>query len=166
MPNKLLTLSSRPQIRWRSFAIGSVLLLIVDSFQKGRESKLHGPLITVQGCTKGTPRVKLLQIMLMLRRNIVFTTTVFTVTQTSVKSLYFELAPAILEASAEFTGSPQLPHTSSEHVSSFSLLAMPRSWARPTSVVLRCSFNPTSATGQPFLLIDVDRLALPGLFTP
>lgn len=78
-------------------------------------------------------------------------------TRTSVKSLYLEPASAILEA-------PQLPRTSPEHVSSFSLLAMPRSWARPTSVVRRRDLDPASAAGQPFLLKDVDRLALPGLF--
>lgn len=33
-----LTLSGRPLIHWRSFAIVFGLLLVVDSFQKGRES--------------------------------------------------------------------------------------------------------------------------------
>lgn len=84
--------------------------------------------------------------------------------RTSVKSLYLAPASAIFEASAELAGSPQLPRTSPEHVSSFSLLAMPRSWARPTSVVRRRDLDPASAAGQPFLLKDVDRLALPGLF--
>lgn len=85
---------------------------------------------------------------------------------TSVKSLYLELAAAILEASPELTGSPQFLRVSSEQVSSFSLLAMLQSWAQPASDAWRCSFEPPSTTGQPFLFTDDTRFfALAGLGT-